>query len=206
MANEIHFTGSLSVFKPAVMAQATGMSFNDLIASMTGNVAIGPTSILVALAGTAIPLGQVTQPHWAAFYSNPLYNTITQGAATTITGAANNGSGLVRITDTAHGYITGDFVTIAGVGGTVEANGNWPITVITANTFDLVGSAFAVAYTSGGTAVLNSSIQLRNGSAGASLGQLFPGEAAILPLLVGSTPYAYASPTLQNLDYAIFSW
>jgi hypothetical protein len=73
--------------------------------------------------------------------------------AKAITGAANNGSGLIRITAVGHTFNSGDFITITGVGGTVEANAvNWRITVITANTFDLVGSTFTNAYTSGGTA------------------------------------------------------
>jgi hypothetical protein len=73
-------------------------------------------------------------------------------SAKTITGAANNGSGLIRITATAHGYTTGDRINIASVGGTVEANGKWTITVIDANTFDLQSSTFVTTYTSGGTA------------------------------------------------------
>jgi hypothetical protein len=74
-----------------------------------------------------------------------------------ITGAVTAG-GLIRITATAHGFTSNQRVNIAGVGGTVEANGsNWAITVITANTFDLVGSVFVNAYTSGGTATRASS-------------------------------------------------
>jgi hypothetical protein len=70
-----------------------------------------------------------------------------------ITGAVNNGSGKIRITATAHTFRTQDRITITGVGGTVEANAaNWPVTVITANTFDLIGSTFTNAYTSGGVA------------------------------------------------------
>jgi hypothetical protein len=76
-----------------------------------------------------------------------------KGLVKAITGAANNGSGLIRITATAHTFQTENRVTITGVGGTVEANAaNWRITVIDANTFDLVGSTFTNAYTSGGTA------------------------------------------------------
>ena len=71
----------------------------------------------------------------------------------TITGAANNGSGLIRITTDAHYYETGDVVTISGVGGTTEANGTWTITKVAATTFDLQGSTFANNWTSGGTAV-----------------------------------------------------
>jgi hypothetical protein len=70
----------------------------------------------------------------------------------TITGAANNGSGLIRITATGHTFATGDKIAVYGVGGTTEANGAWTITVITANTFDLQGSTFSNAYTSGGIA------------------------------------------------------
>lgn len=71
-----------------------------------------------------------------------------------ITGAANNGSGLIRITAANHRF-TGppNKVDISGVVGTTEANAvGWVITVITANTFDLVGSTFTNAYVSGGIA------------------------------------------------------
>jgi hypothetical protein len=72
-------------------------------------------------------------------------------ATTAITNAVDNGAGLIRITSVAHGLITGDSVAIASVGGTHEANGTWVVTQIDANTFDLQGSSFVHAYTSGGT-------------------------------------------------------
>lgn len=72
----------------------------------------------------------------------------------TISGAADNGSGLIRITATGHGYSTSNVVYIDEVVGTVEAKGKWTITVIDADTFDLQGSTFANAYTSGGIATL----------------------------------------------------
>lgn len=71
----------------------------------------------------------------------------------TITGAVDNGSGLIRITSTTHGFTTDDVIAIVGVLGTTEANDKWVITVITADTYDLVGSTFASAYTSGGNSV-----------------------------------------------------
>jgi len=67
-----------------------------------------------------------------------------------ITGAADNGAGLIRITAVSHGRTTGDYVTVSQVQGTQEANGQWTITVINANTFDLQASTFANAYVSGG--------------------------------------------------------
>jgi len=72
-------------------------------------------------------------------------------STTTITGAADDGGGEIRITAASHGLSTGDHVTIASVGGTTEANGDWTVTVITSSTFDLDGSTFTNAYTSGGT-------------------------------------------------------
>lgn len=67
-----------------------------------------------------------------------------------VTGAVNNGSGLIRITTQwPWEWATGHTVTIAAVGGTVEANGNWTITRVDATHFDLQGSAFVNPYTPG---------------------------------------------------------
>ncbi|MFA6267860.1 MAG: hypothetical protein WC670_19355 [Pseudolabrys sp.] len=75
--------------------------------------------------------------------------------ALSVTGAANNGAGLIRLTLSAlssanfdiHGQ---NFIVVQGVTGTTEANGTWPFTIIDATHIDLVGSAFANAYVSGG--------------------------------------------------------
>jgi hypothetical protein len=68
-----------------------------------------------------------------------------------VAGATNNAGEIQIETSAAHGRSTGDFIFISGVGGTVEANGGWLITVIDATNFTLDGSTFANAYTSGGT-------------------------------------------------------
>lgn len=71
--------------------------------------------------------------------------------AINVTGAANNGSGLVRLAVTStSGWATGDIKTVASVGGTTEANGTWTVTVIDGTHIDLQGSTYANAYTSGG--------------------------------------------------------
>jgi hypothetical protein len=95
------------------------------------------------------------------------------GGVISITGAANNGSGAIRLTlasetaswtygqaDTTHsagqagstnlGDGSQNTIEVYGVGGTTEANGNWRYTVINSTHIDLVGSAFVNAYTSGG--------------------------------------------------------
>jgi hypothetical protein len=90
----------------------------------------------------------------AAFQDNEVITSAT--AAKVISGAADNGAGLIRIKATDHGYTTGQLVTIKSVGGTVEANNTntnpaWTITVHDEDYFDLNESTFANAYTSGGS-------------------------------------------------------
>ena len=71
--------------------------------------------------------------------------------ALSVAGTANNGSGLIRITvSSTAALVSGNDYTLSAVGGTTEANGTWEITVIDATHFDLVGSTFANAWTSGG--------------------------------------------------------
>lgn len=76
-----------------------------------------------------------------------------------ISGAVNNGSGLVRLdVNTTNGMITNQRVIIGDVLGTTEANGNWAITVINSTQIDLQGSVFTNAYVSGGYVVNNPSL------------------------------------------------
>lgn len=93
----------------------------------------------------------------------------------TISGTANAG-GLIRITSNAHGLGEGDYVNISGVGGTVEANGDWKAINIATNTFDLAGSAFVNAWTAGGVAKRFSTWKWALGAFSASRG--YPGVVA----------------------------
>lgn len=79
----------------------------------------------------------------------------------TITGAANNGSGAIRLTlsalsnsdfslGTVGGGPTQNFCVVYGVVGTTEANASWPYTIVDATHIDLTGSTFTNAYVSGG--------------------------------------------------------
>lgn len=70
----------------------------------------------------------------------------------TVSGAANNGSGLVRLTvDSTSGLTTGNSIRVSGIAGTTEANNGWIATVVDATHIDLQGSAFTNAYTLGGS-------------------------------------------------------
>lgn len=83
--------------------------------------------------------------------------TVTAGGTTytsasfAVSGAVS-AAGAIKLTTAANNFVTGATVTVANVGGTVEANGTWPITVVDTTHFTLTGSTFANAYTSGGTA------------------------------------------------------
>lgn len=71
----------------------------------------------------------------------------------TITGCSSGTGGAVRVqTSVAHLFATNDYTRVASVVGTTEANGVWQLNVIDATHFDLVGTTFANAYVSGGTA------------------------------------------------------
>ena len=70
---------------------------------------------------------------------------------------ATNGSSTITVTDTAHGCITGDFVTFSGavgLGGNITAtvlNAEYQITVLTANTYTFTASATANATDASGS-------------------------------------------------------
>ncbi len=82
----------------------------------------------------------------------------TTGPRKTISGAANNGAGLIRITSSGHGKFTGDKVVILGVSGTTEANNGtssisamtWKVIKVDDNNIDLIGSTFSNAYVGSG--------------------------------------------------------
>lgn len=68
-----------------------------------------------------------------------------------VVGAADNGSGLIRLEVTGHTLLNGDIVRVMNVGGVPNATGIRTVTKIDANHFDLQATVFAGTYTSGGT-------------------------------------------------------
>lgn len=122
MANEISFTGSLSAFKASIVASAIGRAVTGLVFNMAGTY-FTEGSMLVATSATAIPLGQVTAPHWSFFFNHDITNFV----------------------------------------------------------------------------------KIRNGSGGADLLKLLPGECAFCPLFDTSTPYAIADTASIILEFLILS-
>ena len=62
-------------------------------------------------------------------------STAVTGTAPTITNASN--ATPIIVTATAHGLLTGDFISISGITGNTNANGFFKITWLSANTFSL---------------------------------------------------------------------
>ena len=93
--------------------------------------------------------------------SGSAYNDITPiRASSTINNnpfVATNGSAIITVTDTAHGAVTGDFVTFSGatgLGGNITAtvlNAEYQITFLTANTYTFTASATANATDASGS-------------------------------------------------------
>lgn len=76
-----------------------------------------------------------------------------------ISGVANNGSGLIRVTiNTTNGMITGQQVIIQKVNGVPAANGNFIITVIDNTRIDLQNTVFAGSYVGGGYVINDPSL------------------------------------------------
>jgi hypothetical protein len=77
---------------------------------------------------------------------------LTPQAVVAVTGAAASPAGLVRLALASTAALSsGDQVAVAGVVGTLEANGLFPIAVVDATHIDLIGSLFVNAYAGGGT-------------------------------------------------------
>lgn len=83
---------------------------------------------------------------------------ITVPQTLVVTGAVNNGSGLIRLTVPGGNYKTGDKVQVLNVGGVPNANGWWTVTAHSSTVIDLQGSTFLGTYTSGGTATYTNQV------------------------------------------------
>lgn len=124
-----------------------GVSIGGVLVAEFGSSGLLSGVPTAALDDQAVTYPKIQQPSAASRLlgsnSNP---------ALTITGVANNGSGLVRLTVASTStFSTGQKKIVAGVTGTTEANGRWTITVVDGAHIDLQGSTFTNAWVSGGT-------------------------------------------------------
>lgn len=95
----------------------------------------------------------------------PIRRTVTLGANPI---ATSNGSGIVTITDAAHGAMAGEFVTISGATAfnnltTDELNQEFEIITVTTNTYTVDTGGSANASSSGGGAAVEAEYQITAG-------------------------------------------
>jgi len=94
---------------------------------------------------------QVQDTHDATAVTDDVDSIFGPNKQQSVLGAINNGVGLIRLTVTGHGYLTGDICRVEDIGGVAEATGQWALTVIDSNTIDLQGSVFSTGpYSSAG--------------------------------------------------------
>jgi hypothetical protein len=125
-----------------------------------------------------------------------LGSAMTAATAAAITNVVNNGGGLCRCTSVGHPFVTNDVVTDVGVVGVPGANGAFVISVIDANTFDLLGSVFSGAYVSGGTATRSANCCAVYDAAGAFLSAT--GDQAVAWTTTGAKTMALATAVTLN--------
>lgn len=218
-------TGATNAF-PIVLTTSvahgltTGETVN--ISGVTGNTAANGTWVVTVLSSTTfsiptvgnaayisggtwrtdpttIPLGQVTQPHYAWFNNLDTTNIgIVSGANTGIgsISGATNANPIVVTTPVAHGLSTGTTVSISGVLGNLAANGTFTVTNLTSTTFS-IPIAGSGAYTSGGI------WRAEPVNTAAYLQALEAGIVPLDPLLAAL--YVYAPVAAVQLEYLIFS-
>lgn len=117
----------------------------------SSSFAASPRIIAYAAGGNRNPAswwcGQKVETVGTMDPSNSRGQAVTPVSAVSVSGAADNGSGLIRLTvSSTAAMTTGDVRRVYAVGGTVEANGTWTITVIDGTHIDLQGSTFVNAY------------------------------------------------------------
>lgn len=152
-------TGQVEEIDPTNSSDRTGVGLGALAAKTTIATADIDASTSYS---TGVTYPKLQKIKASCLMGNPVSTSLTPQDVTvgaglvfsgiTVTGAANNGSGLIRLAVSSSSTLTtGDRENVAGVVGTTEANGAWTITVIDGTHIDLQASAFVNAYVSGGT-------------------------------------------------------
>lgn len=115
----------------------------------------GQQAVLYVDTATAdgVPVNPDAAPRWRVFGQSgpiaPAAGVALAVQAGAVTGATN--ATPVVVTSAAHGLVSGSTVRVVGVLGNTGANGSFTVTVLSADTFSLGGSAGTGAYTSGGS-------------------------------------------------------
>ena len=159
---------------------------------------------------TTQPIGGINSVSDTNILNDGVRGTI--GNAKAITGVSVNTTdddfrGLIRLTITGHGYSDGDLIAVRGVRGVKGANGDWFVSVVDANTIELVGSSGVGVWSSGGTATKGLHLQLQpndNAIVGAAvtIGALEWHEAYLLATFSGKQAAFLVHFQVKNIGKA----
>ncbi len=132
----------------------------------------------------------------------------TETLTKTVTGAANNGSGKVRLTlSNTTGLVANMVVPVSGVLGTTEANGTRIILSVVDGTHVDVDATYASAYVSGGTLIAYKgwgiAQQVRQSAFCDFSGAFGPAGTGVH--ITGGSPYGnvWSNPTIEMVNDAI---
>lgn len=190
-------TGTQISFSPSGSAQCAITIANG--ASIVSNTSIQNLAITTSNT-TTYKIGICASDGSVVTIRDVFIRNMTGGPTGTITGAANNGSGEIRLTvaGAATNFGDGWAVAVSGVVGTTEANSGWPIIVVDGTHIDLKGSTFTNVYVSGGT-ITASSVGIQTKGR-----ELFQVEntfvSADLPLRISVNPN-YATSALDQSHF-----
>lgn len=137
----ITFVGSAQVDNVLVAGFAQGINTNSSTNwSLTNTLVDGVSGVLVTNNHDWMRMATVT--------AKPVVVSTITPATVAVSGAADNGSGLVRLTvsSTAQ-FATGNTVIVYGIGGVPSVNQRWTATVVDGTHLDLQGSTFSGTYT-----------------------------------------------------------
>lgn len=122
-----------------------GAGVKNVVRTLYGNLPAYTSYLKPATFGATNLADPVERPLWERASSGVV--AITNAVPNT----ATPGAPFVRITATGHGLTTGQMALIFGiVGPTDDVNDQWSVSVVDANTFDLLGCTATGSYSSGG--------------------------------------------------------
>lgn len=122
-----------------------GAGVKNLVRTLYGNLPAYTSYLKPATFGAANFADPVERPLWERDSAGSV--AITNA----VPNVATPGSPYVRCTATTHGLTTGQMALIFGIVGlTDDVNDQWSVSVVDANTFDLLGCTATGTYTSGG--------------------------------------------------------
>ena len=185
-ANKLQFTVTNAANAGLITGQWYGKAESTTAGSAADGAGLGYIVVPNVLGlTTALALDALKDAGYEA--ANITTASVAANAAGVVTAAARTaGSYVTTITDSTHGFVTGNKVTISGVDSTV--NGTYSVTVLTANTFTVTTAASTVlALTSitGAVAAVAGTIKTQSTAANAG--------AVSTTATITVTPWATAS-------------